>query len=508
MGIEEPAFEGKFTGVFVDDEDLVRTGRAWMEVTSGNGVVHVPLSAEHHRLREQVQHDAQAVAEGKAAFDETLRKVQAAESAALPAAEAAKKSQQAAESAAGKAARSESAAAQSQREASGSAEQSKMSQESAKRSEGAAGESANKAAQSEKAAGEHASKAQEHSGEASAARKAAKTACDKALASERAAGEYAKTAAHSVEQAAIHEQAAKTAQSGVTDALDGAKAARTGAEKARDEARQASEVAVVGIKPNSVKKFMLAEELRRVIDAKADSADVDRRIGEIPKPTWEGLEGKPADFKPSAHTHPTKEITGLDEALKVKADLSAVEEKIKAIPKPVNTWSELQEKPSKFPPEPHKHEIADVNGLQSALDEKATQAYVDGRISSLPKPATSWSEITGKPESFHPESHHHSTSDISGLDLMLQDKASSSHTHNKSEILGLEDDLVKVSQLEEKYSTIETEIGKKAGKDEIAGMASKSDVQQLQATVNAAPKIQVVSQMPRNPDNSTIYLVR
>ncbi|CAB0722500.1 hypothetical protein FRC0086_00698 [Corynebacterium diphtheriae] len=510
MGIEEPAFEGKFTGVFVDDEDLVRTGRAWMEVTSGNGVVHIPLSAEHHRLREQVQRDAQAVAEGKAAFDETLRKVQEAESATLPAAEAAKKSQQAAESAAGKAAHSESAAAQSQREASGSAEQSKMSQEAAKRSADAAGESANRAAQSEKTAGEHASKAEGHSGEASAARKAAETACDKALASERAAGEYAKTAAHSVEQAAIHEQAAKTAQSGVTDALDGAKAARTGAEKARDEARQASEVAVVGIKPNSVKKFMLAEELRRVIDAKADSAtvekqlgekassaDVDRRIGEIPKPTWEGLEGKPADFKPSAHTHATKEITGLDEALKVKADLSAVEEKIKAIPKPVNTWSELQEKPSKFPPEPHKHEIADVNGLQSALDEKATQAYVDGRISSLPKPATSWSEITGKPESFHPESHYHSTSDISGLDLMLQDKASSSD----------------LSALQRKVSGL--------GVSDISGLdsalqdkVSASDMTQLKSEVAALKsqiptnRIEVVSQMPTRPDNSTIYLVR
>ncbi|MBG9337323.1 hypothetical protein I4J17_00925 [Corynebacterium diphtheriae bv. mitis] len=396
-----------------------------------------------------------------------------------------------------------------------------MSQESAKRSEAAAGESANRAAQSEKTAGEQASKAGERAGEASAAQAAAEAARDKALASERAAGEHAKTAAQSVEQAAIHEQAARTAQSGVADALNGAKDARTGAEKARDEARQAAESAIVGIKPDSVQKSMLAEDLRGEIDAKADSAtvekqlgekadseDVDRRIGEIPRPTWKGLEGKPSDFKPSAHTHATKEITGLDEALKAKADLNTVDEKIKAIPKPVNTWGELQEKPAKFPPEEHKHGIADVTGLQDALDEKTTQAYVDGKISSLPKPATSWSEITGKPESFHPESHHHSTSDISGLDLMLQDKASSSHTHNKSEILGLEDDLVKVSQLEEKYSTIETEIGKKAGKDEIADMASKSDVQQLQATVNAAPKIQVVSQMPRNPDNSTIYLVR
>lgn len=510
MGIEEPAFEGKFTGVFVDDEDLVRTGRAWMEVTSGNGVVHIPLSAEHHRLREQVQRDAQAVAEGKAAFDETLRKVQAAESATLPAAEAAKKSQLAAESSAGKAAHSESAAAQSQREASGSAEQSKMSQEAAKRSADAAGESANRAAQSEKTAGEHASKAEEHSGEASAAQRAAEAARDKALASEQVSGEHVKTASQSVERAAIHEQGAKAAKSGIEKALAGADEARTGAEKARNEARQAAESAIVGIKPDSVQKSMLAEDLRGEIDAKADSAtvekqlgekadsaDVDRRIGEIPRPTWEGLEGKPSDFKPSAHTHATKEITGLDEALKAKADLITVDEKIKAIPKPVNTWGELQEKPAKFPPEEHKHGIADVTGLQDALDEKTTQAYVDGKISSLPKPATSWSEITGKPESFHPESHHHSTSDISGLDLMLQDKASSSD----------------LSALQRKVSGL--------GVSDISGLdsalqdkVSASDMTQLKSEVAALKsqiptnRIEVVSQMPRNPDNQTIYLVR
>ncbi|CAB0493335.1 hypothetical protein CIP101434_00692 [Corynebacterium diphtheriae] len=402
MGIKEPAFEGKFTGVFVDDEDLVRTGRAWMEVTSGNGVVHIPLSAEHHRLREQVQRDAQAVAEGKAAFDETLRKVQEAESATLPAAEAAKKSQLAAESSAGKTAHSESAAAQSQREASGSAEQSKMSQEAAKRSADAAGESANRAAQSEKTAGEHASKAEGHSGDAGAAQRAAESARDKALTSERAAGEHAKTAASSVEQAAIHEQGAKVAQSGVTDALNGAKDARTGAEKARDEARQAAESAIVGIKPDSVQKSMLAVGLRGEIDAKADqstvmeelakkadkatvekqlgekanSADVDRKIGEIPRPTWEGLEGRPADFKPSSHTHATKEITGLDDALKAKADLSVVDERIRAIPKPVSTWGELEGKPAKFPPEAHVHGIGDVNGLLEQLRGKASESDV------------------------------------------------------------------------------------------------------------------------------------
>ncbi|MES3668096.1 hypothetical protein QOZ01_02465, partial [Corynebacterium diphtheriae] len=209
---------------------------------------------------------------------------------------------------------------------------------------------AQKALQSEKLAKEYSSGAKDSESAAQVAQAAAELARDKALASEQAAGEHVKTASQSVEQAAIHEQAAKAAQSGVTDALNGAKEARTGAEKARDEARQAAESAIKGIKPDSVQKSMLAVDLRGEIDAKADSVTMEKQ-------------------------------------LEAKADLSVVDEKIRAIPKPVNTWAELQGKPSQFPPEAHKHKITDVTGLQDALREKTTKAYVDGKIRSLPKPA-------------------------------------------------------------------------------------------------------------------------
>lgn len=250
-----------------------------------------------------------------------------------------------------------------------------------------AGVSAEGAARSEKAAGEHASIAEGHADKAGAAQRAAEAARDAAQKSEQSAAGYVKTAAQSVEQAAIHEQAAKVAQSGVADALNGAREARAGAEKARDEARQAAESAIKGIKPDSVQKSMLAEDLRGEIDAKADSVTVEKRLGE-------------------------------------KADLSVVDERIRAIPRPVSMWGELQGKPTKFPPESHKHKITDVTGLQGVLDEKTTKAYVDGKIRSLPKPATSWSEIAGKPSDFRPESHTHSIREVSGLDAALQNKAS------------------------------------------------------------------------------------
>lgn len=250
-----------------------------------------------------------------------------------------------------------------------------------------AGVSAEGAARAEKAAGEHASIAEGHADKAGAAQRAAEAARDAAQKSEQSAAGHAKTAAQSVEQAAIHEQGAKTAQSDVTDALNGAKDARTGAEKARDEARQAAEAATVGIKPDSVQKSMLSVDLRGEIDAKADSVTMEKQ-------------------------------------LEAKADLSVVDERIRAIPRPVSTWGELQGKPTMFPPESHKHKITDVTGLQDALDEKTTKAYVDGKIRSLPKPATSWSKITGKPSVFRPESHTHSIREVSGLDAALQNKAS------------------------------------------------------------------------------------
>lgn len=203
------------------------------------------------------------------------------------------------------------------------------SQRAAKASEDAANQASQQASQSEKSAGGYASEAHNHAGEAGVARQVAEAARDAAQKSEQSAAEYVKTAAQSVEQAAIHEQGAKAAQSGVTDALNGAKDARTGAEKARDEARQAAESAIKGIKPDSVQKSMLAVDLRGEIDAKADSVTVEKRLGE-------------------------------------KADLSVVDERIRAIPRPVNTWAELQEKPSQFPPESHKHKISEIAGLAEA----------------------------------------------------------------------------------------------------------------------------------------------
>ncbi|CAB0737322.1 hypothetical protein FRC0095_01479 [Corynebacterium diphtheriae] len=97
---------------------------------------------------------------------------------------------------------------------------------------------------------------------------------------------------------------------------------------------------------------------------------------------------------------------------------------------------------------------------------------------------------------------------VKGLSQTLAGKANSSHAHRMSDITGLEDLANNCSRLEGRVSSLITQVSSKADSSEIADMATKHDVQQLQATVNAAPKIKVVSQMPTHPDNQTIYLVR
>lgn len=63
------------------------------------------------------------------------------------------------------------------------------------------------------------------------------------------------------------------------------------------------------------------------------------------------------------------------------------------------SWSDIIGKPSAFEPAEHDHEIADVTGLQSALEGKAASG------------------------------HTHTTAQVTGLDSALAGKAASTHTH-------------------------------------------------------------------------------
>lgn len=83
-----------------------------------------------------------------------------------------------------------------------------------------------------------------------------------------------------------------------------------------------------------------------------------------PVVSWNALTDKPATFAPSAHTHAIADITGLQTALDGKASAGSY------VTTANFTWTNLGGKPTTFAPSAHTHAIADVVGLQAALDAK------------------------------------------------------------------------------------------------------------------------------------------
>lgn len=117
------------------------------------------------------------------------------------------------------------------------------------------------------------------------------------------------------------------------------------------------------------------------------------------------LINKPTSFAPSAHTHVIADITGLQSALDNKVSVGA------SIPYSVLTgvpagftgsYLDLTNKPSTFPPSSHSHVIADVTGLQAALDSKTTTgaSIPYSSLSGTPtipaaQVSSDWNSVTG-----------------------------------------------------------------------------------------------------------------
>jgi hypothetical protein len=143
---------------------------------------------------------------------------------------------------------------------------------------------------------------------------------------------------------------------------------------------------------------------------------------------WTDVLNKPTSFPPSSHAHPIADVTGLQDALDSKADVGTgggtLEPHTHAIADVTNLQTELDEKASTI----HTHGIADVTGLQNALDGKVDDA-----------------EMTNKADL----NHTHGIADVNGLQTALDGKANTtdlatkmddgdaylkSETYNKTEL--------------------------------------------------------------------------
>ena len=139
-------------------------------------------------------------------------------------------------------------------------------------------------------------------------------------------------------------------------------------------------------------------------------------------PAWDDVTGKPSEYPPEAHTHEQSEVDGLEDRLtSIEGSISSGGGFVEApndgklygrqseawaevvVPDAADPdWSDVQNKPTEFPPSAHGHEIAEINGLGDALTDAGAP--------------TAWGDVTGKPTEFPPENHNHVVADITDFD--------------------------------------------------------------------------------------------
>lgn len=97
---------------------------------------------------------------------------------------------------------------------------------------------------------------------------------------------------------------------------------------------------------------------------------------------------------------------------------------------------------------------SDVQSVNGETGEVVLGASDVGALpDSYTPPAPGWGDVTGKPSTFPPASHDHTIADVTGLQSALDGKAAATHTHTIAQVTGLQaiiDDLTtRIEALEE-----------------------------------------------------------
>ena len=133
---------------------------------------------------------------------------------------------------------------------------------------------------------------------------------------------------------------------------------------------------------------------------------------------WSGVTGKPSTFTPSAHTHTIANVTGLQDALDGKAASSHT-----------HTKSQITDFPASL-----KNPNSVVIKLNSGTTEGTNMFTYDGS-------AAKSINVTPAGIGAAASSHTHTIANVTGLQTALDGKAASSHTHAIANVTGLQDAL-------------------------------------------------------------------
>ena len=126
---------------------------------------------------------------------------------------------------------------------------------------------------------------------------------------------------------------------------------------------------------------------------------------------WSGVTGKPSTFTPSAHTHTIANVTGLQSALDGKAASSHT-----------HTKSQITDFPASL-----KNPTSVVIKLNGGVTEGTNMFTYDGS-------AAKSINITPAGIGAAASAHTHTIANVTGLQTALDGKAASSHTHTKAEV--------------------------------------------------------------------------
>jgi len=172
--------------------------------------------------------------------------------------------------------------------------------------------------------------------------------------------------------------------------------------------------------------------------------------------SWSELEGKPAEFPPSAHPHAVADVTGLQAALDGKATpgdvSSAVAGLVNSAPATLDTLKELADALG--------NDASFATTVTNSLAEKAPLASPSftGTVSGITKSMVGLGSVDNTPDASKPIStamqaaldgkasatHGHAISDVTGLQTALDGKqasgsyAASTHTHAIGDVTGLQ----------------------------------------------------------------------
>lgn len=131
-------------------------------------------------------------------------------------------------------------------------------------------------------------------------------------------------------------------------------------------------------------------------------------------------------------------------------------------------------------------------------------------ITGKPDLASTWEQVKGKPATYPPAPHTHTTAQVTGLDDALAGKADKGHKHKVEDVDGLKERLDQQDGAARAVYTSIIDIRRKLTvkadesyvKSQIASTRSYAD-----RAVADGSKIKVVSSLPSYPDSSTVYIV-